>query len=246
MITNEAPRTLSQPLARVPRWLALGAIAAVILGLLVACGGGSSKGKAGDSGSSSAGPSADASSTTLTAAAVKGALLSGDDFGGDFAEGKFVASSNPLPCGAKGSKSLDKQAKPSLQAGTEIDSESLQAQFNEQIKVYSDAAAGKAASAIATKGLDCAKGSLYATDGTTVSITIDGPQDIASQVDLSDIDSVTEWSVSSDDISGVLVAARFGASLALLTFVSPASTDPASLPDPLEVTVAALTKIINS
>jgi hypothetical protein len=204
------------------------------LGVLAACGGSSSSGVDG------------ATPDQMSAAVelVKTTLLTTSDFGGDFVDsGSSTNTAKALPCGDKSSKSLDQYLAPGVDASVTLDSKVLAAEFTEHIKVYDNA--GQAADALAyvTKGFNCTSGTLYADNDASLAITIAPAQDVTAGSGVEGVTSVMVWSFTSTQISGMVVAAEYGASLVLLTFSSQIGVDSTNLPDPGQITKAALTKI---
>lgn len=214
------------------------AAAGASLALLASCGG--------SGGSSDGAEPTPSNSGTLTVDVLKSVLLSGADLGGDFQAGPASDTASPLPCAARGARTLDQQAPPALQARTVLLSPSLTGEISEQLKVYDNDAAASAALAIYVAGFACATGSLYGADGTTEPLAIVGPSDVTANVGVSQVDGVIGWGLTSTAVDGLAIVSQFGASLMFLTFLNPTGADPAKYPDSLQVVQAALAKIVNS
>jgi hypothetical protein len=172
--------------------------------------------------------------------AARHALLTVDEVGSTFTTGTFEQDDNPLPCAKADAPSFAKQTSPQVDVGAEFDSDNPQAQVGEEIYSYPDAAAASGALAVGKAGMDCTKGTIHYTDGTTATVTIGKPETVSDQLD---VDSGYAWSVDSDEFSGSQVAFVVGAELITLTFAAATDVDTTKLPDAIKIARTAISKV---
>lgn len=110
-----------------------------------------------------------------------------------------------------------------------------EAQFDEVVNVFLDEDTATEAFAYAVEGLNCTDGMV---GGNPVVITDAG--DVTDQVGG---DEAHAWTATLGDNHAVLMAVRSGALSLGFTFVVAGTVDTTTLPDPLEVVAAAVTKL---
>jgi hypothetical protein len=176
---------------------------------------------------------------TDTSASLSAKLLTAADIGDGFAETTFDDKDTSSPCDAKGTPGVDEQVPPALKVGRDFVQNALSAQLEEDLQVYSDAATSAKALAALEKGLNCTKGTLYADDGSTVSVTISKANPIPAQGPVQGGDA---WALKGGGIAGLAVAVKYSDThIALLTFFAPLKTPSSKLPD-FQTLISTVTK----
>ncbi len=242
VVNGGGQSTLGQPRHRGAR---MGALVLTCLALASGCSSSSTSNAVGAGSAAASGTSAADSATpttTLSSPQATAALLTPQDVGAGFTEAQYTKNTAPLPCAPAGSPTLDQQVPPSFVAGRTIVDSALQAEFVEEFKSYASAAQATSALNTAKKGLQCSSGHLYASDGSSVVISISTPQDITQAMGVPGFTNATAWSAKSTAVQGDLVVAQDGSSLVFMTFLAPPSSV-SKLPDPAVVTRKALEKI---
>jgi hypothetical protein len=191
---------------------------------------------------SSSSPAPSTSATAAggdTTASLTAKLITASDIGDGFAETTFDSKDVTSPCDAKGTPGVDEQVPPALKVGRDFVQNKLQAQAEENLQVYSDAATAAKALAALEEGLHCSTGTLYADDGSTVSVQISKANPIPAEGPVQGGDA---WSLKGKEVAGLAVAVKYsGTHIALLTFFAPTNTASSKLPD-LQTLISAATK----
>jgi len=198
--------------------------------------------------STSAAPSAPSSGPgtsggPLTEAQVQASLLTASDIAAGFTDGTYTKSDKSQPCAPAGSPSFRARTSPKIDVGARLVHATPQAALDEQIFVYSDAAAAQQALSVGKNGLNCASGTVYYTDGTRAPITISQAADVSADLG---VDSGVAWQLRNKDVKGTQVAVALGPLVLTLSFAAAAGTDTTSLPDAITVARAAIAKIRSS
>lgn len=205
--------------------------------VLVGCGGG------GDSASGTT-TTAPADTTTTSTGALEAtaqsALLTAAEIGPGFVAGQYVDNSGPLPCAAAGAVDPDITIPPAVKVGATAQDSANSLFFQETIRLYADDAEGTTAMTNAVSGFSCAVGTTDNGDGTTTSINISAPQDVASQVG---VDEAMAWQISTDQIQGVLIIARLSAAIVTFDFETVLGGDTTNAPDTLQLATAGIEKV---
>jgi hypothetical protein len=174
-----------------------------------------------------------------TTASLTAKLLTAADLGDGFTQTASDAKQATSPCDAKGTPAVDEQVPPTLKVARDFVQNKLQAQAEQDLVVYSDAATAAKALAALQEGLHCTAGTLYADDGSTLSVKISKANKIPSSGPVQGGDA---WSLKGGGIAGLAIAIKYSDThLALLTFFAPVKTKSSQLPD-LQTLVGTATK----
>ncbi len=238
------------------RWIALGVLAAVVVGLVAfllarGSGGGnktaatsteqstSSKSTSSSSKSSSSKSSSSSSSTSSTLGPgveenLRRGLLSASDLGAGFADKPFTPT---IPQQSNcGNQPADVKFPPALNIGAEMVNASSGAILIEQLEAYTSETTTSQAFAASKVDFNCTQGTV--DDGSQ--ITFGARQDVSAQ--LKGRESY-EQSFAFGNTQGVLVVVHLNKSVLTFQFFAPAGASTAALPDPLTVVEQGIEKL---
>jgi hypothetical protein len=200
-------------------------------------------------GHGSGAPSSAASATRSTASGgltqqqAQSALLAASDIGSDFvANDHSSTQSSPLPC-EPAKPPLDQRYAPTTKAEADFALPSGKAEVDEEIVVYADEATAARALSAGEQGLSCHTATL-GSGGNAIRVSIGGPKDVSGQLGPGvKVDKCEGWLVTATGISAVLVVARIGPQLVVLSFTADTSVDTSTLPNSQDVIKKAIQKV---
>jgi hypothetical protein len=196
----------------------------------------------GTAASSASGPSSAASQpsgsgsadpTQKIKAAIDKGLLAAADLGAGFTAEPLpdAQAGDKTPCGGASTQSVYPN---SIRSGVTI-AKGNDAQLQESVSVYNDAATGTKAHAHDVAGISCKSGEIGGSK-----FTLSAAQDVTSEVGGTD---AKIWQITIDEDSGVLIAIQDGAATINMTFLAAKGVDTSALPTPVDVAKFALQKI---
>jgi hypothetical protein len=210
---------------------------------IAACGSSSSSTKSSSSSASSASSSASSATASLNAADLQGHLLKAADLGAGLQDGTFTPPkpSQPLPCDGPDAHGPDAAYPPETLVGSQIDTADLQAQFEEELRIYLDEATANSVTSFVGHGFACVQGTLVDADGSTHDVQLTPLKDVTSE--LTGADEAAEWQLTSPSYDIVEIVARQGNVIVTFQFVAVSGADTSKLPNPLDVAKAAVAKL---
>jgi hypothetical protein len=189
----------------------------------------------------------------VPAAKIQASLVTASDIGmaGGLDEA-VPASSDPLPCAAPGSKSVNAVIPASSRAGVIISSDALQAAYAEEVRVFKDKATADRALNLVEAGFGCKTGHLAGNDGgDTDTLNIKSPVSILSQLtqapalSAAGIRSAEVWHAGTNAVQIALVAVTQGRELILISYQSGA-TPSSKLESVADVIQKSIEKVIKT
>lgn len=169
------------------------------------------------------------------AAAAAAALLTPGEIGPGFVDAGYEpgVQADVTPCGTPGA---DTVVAPSITVGVQATQSSPAATVTEEIRIYVDAQEADTAYTAGVAGLSCPG----TDDDSSSAVSFTGLGDLTDELGGRE---TLGWTFTSEGAQGLVVASRLDAVVVFLQFVIPTGTDPAALPDPLDVAGAAVAKV---
>jgi hypothetical protein len=189
----------------------------------------------------------------IPAARIQASLLTPADVG--FTGGAYEtvpASTDPLPCAATGSKSVNELVPATSRAGAIISSNALQAALAEEVRVYKNTITADAALRTVEDGFNCSTGHLTADSGPRQELVIQTPADILKQLiqdpvlAKANIRSAEAWHAATDTVQLAVIAVVQGRSLVLFTYQTTFGTTDPKLETPADVIEKGMSKVVKS
>jgi hypothetical protein len=137
-----------------------------------------------------------------------------------------------MPCGQPSTAALFPNA---LRTGTDL-VQGQNAEFEESVTLYLDAATAGQAFEADVAGVTCDKGDISGTP-----VTISKPQDVTAEIGGS---KAVAWSIEAGGSRGVLVAVNSGSVTIGFTFLAAPNADTSKLPNTLDVAKKATAKLL--
>jgi len=189
----------------------------------------------------------------ISAATIQASLLTPKDIG--FAGGAYEivpASTDPLPCAASGTKSVNQQVPASSRSGAVISSNALQAALTEEVRVYSDRHTADAALHVFQAGFNCGTGHLTADSGPGEALTIQAPDSILTQLTKEpllakvNLRSAQVWRAATDTVQLSVIAVEQGRSLILFSYQTTFGSVNPKLETTADVIIKAIKKVVKT
>lgn len=191
-------------------------------------------------GAASSGSSESSGGGTLTQQQAQDALLSASDLGSTFSEEPSDDTPSPLPC-RPNDPPIDDQVLPQVKAVASFANSAGSALLQEEIDGYKDVATTQRVLALGEDGLSCSRATIT-SGNSTIKVKLTGPIDLTSQLSVK-ADKVDGWQVSGGGEQLVLVAARLGTQLVVMTFTAAKNLDTSTLPNTQTIVEKALKKV---
>jgi hypothetical protein len=189
----------------------------------------------------------------IPAATIQASLLTPTDVGFTGGADEIVpASTDPLPCAAKGSKSVNEQVPASTRSGAVLSSNALQAALSEEVRIYKDEKTAGKALAIFEAGFGCATGHLASDSGEGEALTIQTPQSIATQLEQDPslstlkLQSAQVWHAATSEVQLAVIAVQQNRSLLLFTYQTTLGTTDPKLETVADVILEGLKKVVKT
>jgi hypothetical protein len=178
----------------------------------------------------------------ITQAQVEAALLTPEEVAPGLVLGSWSNDDTPPPCDPT-AEPADVQVPPAVESGVQINTADGNASMEEEIAIFATEEEASEAFGISSGGLDCSTATL--DDGSTVTI---GPaSDVTAEVNgASALGESTQWEISGDGYSGVLIATIAGRIVMANTFVVAEGADTSTLPTPIDIAAQAWAKALAS
>jgi hypothetical protein len=218
-------------------WRVLAALAVV---LIVAAGCAASVTGGGRGARSTAAPSDP--DVALSRTGAEHALLTVGDVGDGFVRRPSSDAADRLPC-TPHRPPLDQRFTPAAKAQADFALPDGTAAVSEEIVVYADEAAAVAALRAGAQGLSCRTATI-GTGKARMTVRLSGPVDLESELGVDPaVDSCTGWTVWSKQVSLVLVVARVGPQLVVVSVTTQPGGNAAALPSSATLMRRALAKV---
>jgi len=239
------------------KWIAIGAIAAVIIAIAAflllkgddkkqnvsansSASSSSSKSSSSSSSRSTSSSSKSSSSSSpdpsaLTEQDIKDRLLKAADLGPGFTDQEFTVSNDPTPCGGA---SLNSQVPPAIDLGSEASSG--EAFFEEEFVRYSSESDAQKAVDLFKQAVDCTD----ATVGQNAPASFSSPQDVTSDIDVP-VAEAFEIDFQTEEGQGKVIVVHDGAVVLSFLFEAVNSADTSKLPNEIDIVNKALNRLIS-
>ena len=148
----------------------------------------------------------------------------------------------PQPCLAADTRPVFVQAPPKTLVGRQFSLASPPGILTEQLAVYANAGEAKAASDIASRGLACAQGNFYDSDGSAQQVTIAGPADLRAILG-TDAQAASSWTLQNGELTDTLLLIVDQQAFIMLSFVASTQADLSKLPSGKVIAQLALANV---